>query len=83
MNIIAHNSFDTQVALNRTILDTDTHNQTQINIDNTDSSDHMVWTNPIRQSLNPQTLRQLAYSNTLLDTYNLKNVERYRSGNGD
>ena len=60
-NTIAYNSFNTQVPLKRTFLEKDKHIQTQINIDNTDSSDQLLWTNPIRQSLNPQTLPQLAY----------------------
>ena len=67
INTIAYNSFNTQVPLKRTFLEKDKHIQTQINIDNTDSSDQLLWTNPIRQSLNPHTLRQLANSNPLLD----------------
>ena len=38
----------------------------QIYRNNTDSSNQLVWTNPITQTLNPQILRQLACSKNLL-----------------
>ena len=55
IDIIAHNSFDIQVAHIRTNQDIDLHNQAYTNIDNSDSSDQLVWINPIRQSLSQQT----------------------------
>ena len=67
IEFIAHNSFDTQVPRNRVISVIDSYNHTQTDIENTDSSDQLVWINPTRQSLNPQILRQLANSSTLLD----------------
>ena len=66
IDIIAHSSFNSQVPHNRTNQDTDINNQSHTNVDKLDLSNQLVWTNPIRQSLNPQILRQFAYSDTLL-----------------
>ena len=64
IDIIAHSSFDTQTKDDRT--HTDRHIETYIytDTDKTDSSNQLVWSNPIQQSLHPRILRQLPYSNT-------------------
>ena len=36
---------------------------------NTNTDNQLVWSSPIRNSLNPQLTRQIAYSNCLLDNY--------------
>ena len=46
--------------------DPDSQNQSYTSSNNTDSSNQLVWTNLITQTLNPEILRQLPFPNTLL-----------------
>ena len=68
IDIIAHNSFDTQTPDDTTHKDRHIETYTDTNTDNTDSSNQLVWSNPIQQHLPPQKLRPLLrpLSNTLL-----------------
>ena len=75
--IIAHNSFTTQSSDSADSLDRSrpTHHETIHS--NTDSDNQLVWSNPTIQTLNPQIIRQLAYSNTLPYSYYYHNYYYY------
>ena len=66
IEIIAHNSSPSQSPASADTIDRpgSIHNRTQRN--NLDWDNQLFWSNPIRQGLNPQITRQLAYSNTHL-----------------
>ena len=66
IDIIAQNSFDIQNPDIRDIIDRQNINHIDNDTDNSDSTNQLVWSNPITQSLHQQTLCLVAYSNTLL-----------------
>ena len=49
--------------LDRSSTSSPLHNTSEID-------NQLVWSNPVRNTLNPQISRQLAFSNILLDNYN-------------
>ena len=67
--IVAQNSFETQNPDSKDNTDSSRpiHNNSQLST--TEMDNQLVWSTPIRQTLHPQILRQLAYSNTLCHYY--------------
>ena len=66
INFPAQTSFDHQVTprhINTPL--THTQNHTALHNNNIDSSNHLVWTNPIHSPLYPQITRQVVFSETL------------------
>ena len=66
IDIIAHYNFEAQNPDFKINTDRSGPTHTNPQLDIADSDNQLVWSNPIRQILHPQILRQLAYSNTLL-----------------
>ena len=66
INVPKRNSFDNSVTPSRLDLSSNhLENITPLNNINTDHTNQLVWTNPIRSTLNPQIIRQILYSDTL------------------
>ena len=66
INVTAQSSFPLQFTENYIHQDSDTSSTSSSQINNTETDNQPVWSNPIRNTLNPQIARQLSYSYTLL-----------------
>ena len=67
MNVSAQSNFPLQVTESYIHQDSDTSSTSSSHINNTETDNQLVWSNPIHNTLNPQIARQLAYSDTLLN----------------
>ena len=66
IEFIAHNNFTSPSPASADNIDRPRSIHIRTQRDNIDSDNQLVWSNPIRQGLKPQVIRQLAYLNTFL-----------------
>ena len=69
IHITVQSSFPSSSIENNITQDSDSIIPTSPHTQNIDSTNQLVWSNPIRNSLHPQILRQLAFSDNLLIKY--------------
>ena len=67
INVDAQSGFPLEAIENRMNQELNTSVESPTESTYTDIDNHLVWSNPIRTTLNPQITRQLAYSNILLN----------------
>ena len=76
INVTAQFSFPAQGTENYIHQDSDTSSTSSSHINNTETDNQLVWSNPSHNTLNPQIARQLAYSDTLLINVYICNFSR-------
>ena len=67
LNVTAQSGFPLEISESYVSQEIDTSTVPSTSSSNTNTDNHMVWSSPIRNSLNPQITRQIAYSSCLLD----------------
>ena len=66
INVTAQSSFPSQFTENNMDQESYSSSSSSSHTQNTESTNQLVWPNPIRNKLHPQILRPLAFSDTLL-----------------
>ena len=66
INVTAQSTFPSQVTENYIHQDSDSSRASSSHVNKTETDNQLFWSNPTHNTLNPQTARQLAYSDQFL-----------------